>query len=152
MRRLLVAAIASLVSLLGAHAAFAHVTVQPNEAPAGAFFRFTVRVPNERDDASTTKVVVTFPENLIFASFQPKEGWKRQVKMKTLDEPIEAFGAEIDTVVDTVTWSGGTIKPGEFDEFGFSVRVPEEPGELEFSAEQHYSSGEVVRWVGAPDS
>lgn len=133
-------------------AAQAHVTVQPNEAPAGAFFKFVVRVPNERDDAATTKVRVMFPENLIFTSFQPKEGWTRTVKMKKLDEPIEAFGAQIDEVVGSVTWSGGEIAPGEFDEFGFSVRVPEEPGELEFPAFQTYSSGEVVEWTGAPDS
>ncbi|MDQ4065108.1 MAG: YcnI family protein [Actinomycetota bacterium] len=131
---------------------FAHVTVQPNEAPAGAFFRFVVRVPNERDDAATTRVRVTFPENLIFVSFQANEGWDYRVRMKTLDEPIEAFGSQITEVVDTVTWSGGRIEPGEFDEFGFSARVPEEEGTVEFPAEQTYSSGEVVEWVGAPDS
>lgn len=41
--------------------------------------------------------------------------------MKTLDEPIEAFGAMIDEVVDTVTWTGGPINPGEFDEFYISA-------------------------------
>jgi uncharacterized protein YcnI len=152
MRKTGIIAAATLAVTLLATAAQAHVTVQPEEAPAGAFFKFVVRVPNERDDAATTKVRVMFPENLIFTSFQPKEGWEREVKMKKLDEPIEAFGAQIDEVVGSVTWSGGTIAPGEFDEFGFSVRVPEEPGELEFSAFQTYSSGEVVRWVGAPDS
>ena len=138
--------------LLLGPAAQAHVTVQPNEAPAGAFFKFVVRVPNERDDASTTKVRVVFPENLIFTSFQPKEGWTRTVKMKKLDEPIEAFGAEIDEVVGSVTWSGGSIDPGEFDEFGFSVRAPEEAGELEFPAYQTYDSGEVVEWTGPADA
>ncbi|HWC15045.1 MAG TPA: YcnI family protein [Actinomycetota bacterium] len=132
--------------------AHAHVTVQPEEAPAGAFFRFVVRVPNEKDNASTTKVGVEFPENLIFTSFQPKPGWQREVEMKTLDEPIEAFGAQIDEVVGSVTWSGGTIKPHEFEEFGFSVRVPEEPGTLEFKAYQTYSDGEVVEWTKAADA
>ena len=129
----------------------AHVTIQPNEAPAGAFFRFVVRVPNERD-VPTTAVRVEFPENLIFTSFQPKEGWERDVKMKKLDEPIEAFGSEVDTVVGSVTWSGGLIGEGEFDEFGFSVRVPEEAGDLEFKAYQTYKGGEVVEWTGAPES
>jgi uncharacterized protein YcnI len=129
----------------------AHVTVQPNEAPAGAFYRFVVRVPNERE-VPTTAVRVEFPENLIFTSFQPKEGWQRDVKMKKLDEPIEAFGSEIDTVVGSVTWSGGSIGAGEFDEFGFSVRVPEEAGNLEFKAFQTYEGGELVEWTGAPDS
>ncbi len=138
--------------LVAASPASAHVTVQPNEAPAGAFFRFVVRVPNERDDANTTKVRLDFPDNLIFVSFQPKEGWDYKVRMKTLDEPIEAFGAEITEVVDTVTWSGGAIAPHEFDEFGFSARVPEEEGAVEFAAFQTYSNGEVVEWTGDPDS
>lgn len=131
--------------------AHAHVTIQPNEAPAGAFFRFVIRVPNERD-VPTTKVRVKFPENLIFTSFQPKEGWDRKVEMKKLDEPIEAFGSKIDEVVGSVTFSGGSIGVGEFDEFGFSVRVPEEPGDLEFKAFQTYQGGEVVEWTGAEDS
>lgn len=143
---------ATLALMLLGPAAQAHVTVQPNEAPVGAFFKFVVRVPNERDDASTTQVRVMFPENLIFTSFQPKEGWNRTVKMKKLDEPIEAFGAQIDEVVGSVTWAGGSIAPGEFDEFGFSVRVPEEAGELTFAAFQTYSSGEVVKWTGGPES
>lgn len=138
--------------IVAASPASAHVTVQPNEAPAAAFFRFVVRVPNERDDADTTKVRVDFPDNLIFVSFQPKEGWDYKVKMKTLDEPIEAFGAEITEVVDTVTWSKGSIAPHEFDEFGFSARVPEEEGALEFAAFQTYSNGEVVEWTGDPES
>ena len=40
------------------------------------------------------------------------------------------------------------IRPGEFDEFGVSFRVPETPGEsLLFPSLQTYSNGEVVRWV-----
>jgi uncharacterized protein YcnI len=110
-----------------------------------------VRVPNERD-VPNSKITVTFPENLIFVSFQPKEGWNRKVTMKTLDEPIEAFGASIDEVVDTVTWSGGVIEPGEFEEFYFSARVPEEEGEMEFAADQFYDGGETVTWSGPEDS
>lgn len=40
--------------------ALAHVTIQPPEAPTGSFFRFVVRVPNERPDTATTKVDVSF--------------------------------------------------------------------------------------------
>jgi periplasmic copper chaperone A len=147
-RKIFAGAVMALIALT--QVAQAHVTIQPNEAPAGAFFRFVVRVPNERD-VPTTKVRVEFPENLIFTSFQPKEGWTRKVKMKKLDEPIEAFGSQIDTVVDYVEWSGGSIAAGEFDEFGFSVRVPEEEGDLEFKAIQTYEGGEVVEWTGPED-
>ena len=146
--RIIATAILAFVALT--QVAQAHVTVQPNEAPAGAFFRFVIRVPNERD-VPTTKVRVEFPENLIFTSFQPKEGWDRTIKMKKLDEPIEAFGSQVDEVVGSVTYSGGSIGAGEFDEFGFSVRVPEEEGQLEFRAFQTYEGGEVVEWTGPED-
>jgi periplasmic copper chaperone A len=44
--------------LVAPAAAQAHVTLQPNTAAAGGYTRLDVRVPNERDDASTTKVEV----------------------------------------------------------------------------------------------
>lgn len=55
--KLIVAGMAAGVTfLVAAAAASAHVTVQPDEAVVGSFSRFVVRVPNERDDASTTAV------------------------------------------------------------------------------------------------
>lgn len=130
--------------------AYAHVTVQPNEGIVGAFSRFVVRVPTERD-VPTTKITVELPP-LAFVSFEPKDGWKRSVEMVELEEPIEAFGEEITEAVGTVTWTGGSIGPGEFDEFGFSARMPDEETTLEFKASQTYQGGEVVEWAGAPDS
>ena len=131
--------------------ALAHVTVKPNEVVAGGFQTFFVQVPNEKDNASTTKVEIEFPQAFASVSFQPKPGWKRTVKMVKFDEPIEAFGEQVTEGVGTVTWSGGEIAPGEFETFYFSAgAVPE--GELVFPALQTYSDGDVVRWIGPPDS
>ena len=151
MRRIALAATAlGAVALMAAPAA-AHVTVQPNEAVAGSFSRFVVRVPNERDDASTTKVVVHFPP-LAFVSFEDAPGWERKEKKGKFDEPLVVFDSEITEGIQTVTWSGGEVEPGEFTEFGFSARMPDEAETLTFEAIQTYSSGEVVEWAGAPDS
>lgn len=134
-------------------AAAAHVTLNPREWEAGGFARFAVRVPNERPDADTTEVTVQFPENVITASFQPVPGWTRTVEMATLDEPVEIFGEQVTERIASVTWSGGTVAPGEFQEFGISFQVPETPGEeLVFPSLQTYSSGEVVRWIGPEDA
>jgi periplasmic copper chaperone A len=133
----------------------AHVTVNPSEWEAGGFARFAVRVPNERDNADTTRITMRFPENVVSAGFQPVEGWKRTVQMERLDEPIEEEGEEsITERLATVTWSGGRIRPGEFQEFGVSFQVPEDAvGEsLAFPAIQRYSNGEVVRWIGPEDA
>jgi uncharacterized protein YcnI len=133
----------------------AHVTLNPREWEAGGFARFAVRVPNERDTANTTRITIRLPEKVVSASFQPVEGWRRTVKMEQLDEPIEEEGEEpITERLATVTWSGGTIRPGEFQEFGMSFQVPEDAvGEsLAFPAIQRYSNGEVVRWIGPEDA
>lgn len=136
-----------------APAAAAHVTVNPNEVPADSFSRFAIRVPNERPSADTVKVTLQLPEGLFFVSFQPKPGWKRTVTMETLDPPAEVFGEKVTERVASVTWEGGSIAPGEFDEFGMSAKVPDAPGtKLVFPSLQTYSNDEVVRWIGAPDA
>jgi uncharacterized protein YcnI len=133
--------------------AAAHVTLNPSEWEAGGFARFAIRVPNERDAAATTRVSLKFPEQILSARFQPIDGWRREVKMVQLDEPIDDEGEQITERIDTVTWSGGRIEPGEFQEFGVSFQVPEEPGAaLAFPAVQRYSNGEVVRWIGPEDA
>ena len=86
-------------------AAQAHVTLQPNTAPAGAYTRLDVRVPNERDDASTTKVEVQFPDGFASASYEPVPGWDVKVAKKTLDTPIQTDDGEITEGVDTITWT-----------------------------------------------
>ena len=133
-------------------AASAHVTVNPNTVPADSFSRFAIRVPTERPNADTTKVAMRLPKGLFFVSFQPKPGWKRTVTMEKLDPPVELFGEKQTERVATVTWEGGKIAPGEFDEFGMSAKVPAEQTTLVFPATQTYSDGEVVRWIGDPEA
>ena len=122
-------------------AASAHVTVNPNEVPAGSFSRFAVRVPTERPNADTTKVVLQLPEGLAFVSFQPKPGWTRTVTMVKLAKPVtNDEGETVTERIGTVTWEGGKIAPGEFDEFGLSAKVPDTAGQtLVFPAVQTYS-------------
>jgi periplasmic copper chaperone A len=141
-------------ALILAPAAAAHVTLNPREWEAGGFAKFDVRVPNERDNADTTRITLKFPPEVISASFEPVPGWDRTVKMAQLDEPIDDEGEQITERIDTVTWTGGRIRPGEFQEFGVSFQVPEDSvGEaLAFPAVQRYSGGETVRWIGPEDA
>jgi uncharacterized protein YcnI len=141
-----------LLALLAPGAA-AHVTLNPDAAPAGSFARLDVRVPTEREDASTTRVTVRLPEEILSVSFQPAPGWRRSVQMEELDEPVELFGEPVAERIASVTWSGGRIRPGEFAEFGMVARMPETEGrELVFPALQRYSSGEEVRWIGPAEA
>jgi uncharacterized protein YcnI len=145
---------AALVAVLAlAPTAFAHVTLQPEEAPAGGFTRLDVRVPNERDNADTTKVDVQFPPGFLSVSTEPVQGWDAKVTMRQLDKPVEQFGEQVTEEVGRITFTGGTIGPGQFQDFGLSLAVPDKPGTaVAFKAIQTYSNGEVVRWIGPPDS
>jgi uncharacterized protein YcnI len=153
------AVIASLTALLAVPAvAQAHVTLQPSEVPAGGFTRVDVRVPNERDNASTTEVEVKFPAGFTTVSTEPVPGWSVKESRSKLARPqTNDEGEKITDQVDTITWTGdgnqGKIGPGEFQDFGLSVATPDRPGaSLSFKALQTYSNGEVVRWIGAPDA
>jgi uncharacterized protein YcnI len=122
---------AAAVALLAAPAAASHVTMSPEKAPADSFSRFALRVPTE-ENVPTVKVSVQLPKGLDEVSFQPKPGWKRTQSGRV------------------VTWSGGQIGVGEFDEFGLSVHLPNTPGKvLVFPATQTYANGKVVHWIGA---
>jgi uncharacterized protein len=138
-------------------AAQAHVTLQPNTAPAGAFMVLDVRVPTERDDASTAKVDVQLPNGFAAASYQAVPGWRVQVIKKKLSKPIQTDDGPITEGVSRMVWTrtsrGGGIKPGQFQDFPISVQIPGKAGDkLTFKALQTYSNGEVVRWIGAPGS
>ena len=138
-------------ALLAIPAAGAHVTVSPRTLPANSFSSFAISVPDEAPDATTTKVTVQLPADLGSVSFQPKPGWERSVTMVKLAKPVT--NDEGETVTDriaTVTWEGGAIAPGEFDEFVLSGRAPGTRGTLIFPAVQTYSNGDVVRWIGDP--
>ena len=133
--------------------AWAHVTVDPGEAAADSFARFAIRVPNERPTAATVKLTIRLPAGLTFVGFQSKPGWKRTVTMAKLAQPVTIEGERVTERIATVTWSGGSIGPGEFDEFGMSAHVPKRPGSaLVFPALQTYDNGETVRWIGGPDA
>ncbi|MFR9673146.1 YcnI family protein [Streptomyces sp. TR02-1] len=154
-RRLAVsAALAAATVLTCAGAASAHVGVDPGEAEKGGYSTVTFKVPNERDDASTVKLEVNLPANHPIGSAmpQPVPGWDIDVTTSTLDEPIEQHGSTLEKAVTRITWSGGTIEPGRFQQFPVSMGpLPEDTDRLAFKALQRYDSGEVVRWIEVPE-
>lgn len=156
MQRALPAA-AVVAALAAPAAAEAHVTLQPDTATAGSFTVESVRVPNERDKASTVKVDLQLPPGFVFASYEPMSGWSVKVTKEKLATPIQTDDGPISEEIRRITFTGhgkdGRIAPGQFVDFPLSVQIPGKPGDkLTFKALQTYSNGEVVRWIGAPDS
>jgi uncharacterized protein len=145
-------AAASTVLVLSAPA-FAHVSVQPEGTAAkGDYAVIDFKVPNERDNASTTQLEVNFPTDHPLASVmpQPINGWTVKVTKSKLDKPLEMHGEKISEAVTKVTWTADDkgIEPGYFQKFPLSVgALPEDADELVFKAIQTYSDKEVVRWI-----
>jgi len=151
-----IAALAVAAGALAAPAAAqAHVTVQPTSVPAGAETVLSVRVPNERDDASTVKVDVKLPPGFVSASWEAVPGWSVRAVKQKLSKPVQTDDGPIDEQVGEIVWTAAGrkagIQPGEFRDFPLSVVIPGKAGEtLTFKALQTYSNGSVVRWIGAP--
>ncbi|WP_030215594.1 YcnI family protein [Streptomyces sp. NRRL WC-3626] len=150
------AAVAGVAVLTVSTPSFAHVSVQPEGTAAkGGYAVVDFKVPNERDNASTTKLEITFPTDHPLASVmpQPVDGWDAKVTKSKLDKPLEMHGKKIDEAVSKVTWTakGDGIEPGFFQKFPVSVgTLPEDADELVFKALQTYSNKEVVRWIEVP--
>ena len=111
----------------------------------GSFTRLDVRVPNERDDASTTKVEVQLPDGFASASYEPVPGWtvkvtngpagQRRSRPTTARSPRASSRSRGRPTATTTA-----IPPGAFQDFGLSVQVPGKAGDkLEFKALQTYS-------------
>jgi len=144
------AAAAAVATLALPGIASAHVTVQPGTADGGDFTAVAFRVPNERDNSSTTKIQVTLPANQPIGSVQtrPMNGWKVTTRTRHLDKPIDFFGTQLDSVVSTITWTATNrgLRAGQYDDFNVSLGPLPKSGSLSFNTFQTYSSGEVVKW------
>ncbi|GAA3809492.1 YcnI family protein [Streptomyces phyllanthi] len=151
-----VGAVAASAVVVLSSPAFAHVSVAPEGTAAkGGYATVNFKVPNERDDASTTKLEVNLPMDHPLASVQPQavDGWKVEVTKSKLDKPVEMHGEKIDEAVSKVTWTatGKGIEPGFFQKFPLSIgQLPEDTDELVFKTLQTYSNKEVVRWIEVP--
>lgn len=149
----LAAAAAGAVGLLAAPAS-AHVTAHPDgTAVQGGYAKVTIRVPNESDGASTTKVQVSLPEDAPIASVSvmPRPGWSYKIKKAKPSKPLSSEDGQVSEVVSRITWTadsaGTAIKPGEFDEFAVSLGPLPKVDQLVLPTLQTYSDGEVSKWI-----
>ena len=131
--------------------ASAHVSIEPGTVEGGEGAVIAVRVPNERDDASTTSLKLVLPVETPIGSVRTTEmpGWKATTVTRKLTQPIDVFGRKVDTVVSQVTWTSTDdvgIRPGQYKDFNLSLGPLPESGELVFSAVQTYAGGQTVSW------
>jgi uncharacterized protein YcnI len=137
-----VAGVAVASALVLAPAAFAHARVSPAVSLAGKLQLYSLAVPTEKENLTTTKVVLTVPQGFGIDSFVPAPGWTRQ---------IQQTGSGDSAVVQKVTWTGGSVPTGEDSLFQF-LGQPAGTGSYTFEVEQTYSDGSIVDWSGSESS
>ncbi|TLM81067.1 DUF1775 domain-containing protein [Pseudarthrobacter sp. NamE2] len=137
---------------LGAGAASAHVRVDPDGTSEGSYTQLTFRVPNESETAKTNKLEVSLPTQTPFSSVsvKPLDGWKAEVVISELPEPVTVNGATVTKAPTSVIWTADEthqIGPHEYQTFSISVGVlPTAGTELILPASQTYTDGNTVKW------
>ncbi|GAA3806532.1 hypothetical protein GCM10022380_25280 [Amycolatopsis tucumanensis] len=134
-------------------AAWAHVSVSPDTAEPGERATVSFRVPNERDDATTVRLEVRFPEDKPLASVTPQTvpGWSVSVTTTELPQPVATEHGTISEAVTAIVWEGGRIPVGTYQDFPVSIASPP-AGTLVLKTLQTYSDGQVVRWIDVPQA
>jgi uncharacterized protein YcnI len=141
--------------LLVSAPALAHITTTPDSAAAGSAAVLTFHVPNEEAGADTTQLDIRIPTDHPIAQLlvKPVLGWTISVRTVTLPKPVVTDDGQFTQAVAEVIWSGGRIRPGQFQDFTVSADpLPQGVSELVFKAIQTYSNGNVVRWIDLPQA
>ncbi|MGW1621828.1 YcnI family protein [Streptomyces sp. NPDC002172] len=146
-----VTALTAVSVLAAAGIAAAHVTVHPESYAKGATDGvLTFRVPNEEDTAATTKVQVYLPTDhpVLGVLVTPHDGWTAKVTTTKLKTPVKTDDGTITEAASEITWTGGKIGAGQFEDFDVAFgQLPEDTDQLTFKTLQTYSDGKVVRWI-----
>lgn len=138
--------------VLGAGAAFAHVSVNPDTVAPGSYSKLTFRVPNESETASTTKLEIQLPQDTPFASVRGKAipGWTVELTKEKLPAVITQGNTTIDEAVTTIVFTADSdadaIGLNQFGEFDIQVGPVPDVVSITFTAVQTYSDGKIVTW------
>src|SRR6184192_1444102 len=106
-------AAATLVALVVASAASAHARLSPAVSLSKQLQLFSLAVPTEKSNLTTTKIVLTVPNGFAIDSFVPTPGWHRAVQQT---------GSGESAVITKVTWTGGKVPTGEDSLFQFMAQ------------------------------
>jgi hypothetical protein len=110
-----VTVVAALAVVAGAAApAFAHEEIAPKTFPTGQPTFFTLTAANE-ESANLVKVVLHAPAGVPFGT--------------TTRSPA---GWSVTRTDDTITWTGGVVKPDTFDTWGYEIEGADQPATLAY--------------------
>lgn len=137
--RIALGALVALAALATAAAASAHAIMSPAVALDKKLQQFTLSVPTEKANLTTTEIELTVPAGFSIDSFEPPPaGWTMH---------LQATGSGDSAVVQKVTWTGGHVPTDEDAVFRFNASTSGAKT-YSFDVQQTYSDGSVVDWNG----
>ncbi len=150
MMRLSTLSLAALISAATIPTASAHATLEQAEATPGAY-KAVLRIPHGCDGQPTNAVRIDLPEGFISAKPMPKAGWDLATETGPYAESYSNHGREVTEGVTSVTWSGGSLEDGHYDEFVVmgTLSGVEAGDVLAFAATQTCATDEVA-WTEIP--
>src|SRR5579862_1340442 len=121
--------VAGLALAIGVASASAHARMSPAVSLANKLQLYSLAIPTEKANLTTTQIVLTVPKNFSIDSFVPTPGWKRV---------LQQTGTGDSAVIQKVTWSGGST-PTEDDSLFQFLAQPGGAGTYTFDVQQTYS-------------
>lgn len=138
-----IATVVGLCALVAPAVALGHARVSPAVSVSGQLQLYSLAVPTERSNLTTTKVVLTVPSGFSIDSFvPPPRGWKQS---------LQQHGSGDSAVIQKVTWTGGSTPTGKDSLFQFLAQ-PTSSTTYVFRVQQTYSDGSIVDWAGSGSS
>jgi uncharacterized protein YcnI len=151
MLKTFIPAIASVV--LATSTAFAHITLESQQASIGGGYKAVFKVPHGCKGSDTVKIRVQIPNGVLGVKPQPKSGWQLEVVKGRYDKAYDFYhGAKVEEGVKEVVWSGGKLPDAFYDEFvmqGFLADSLKPGTMLYFPVVQECEQG-VDRWIEIP--
>jgi uncharacterized protein YcnI/copper(I)-binding protein len=142
------AALAATTLFTLAAAAFAHSTLEVQEAALGASYKAVLRIPHGCGTEATHTVRVQIPEGFYNVKPMPKAGWKLETVTGPYENTYMNHGTEVTEGVKEIVWSEGNLPNEWYDEFVFRGTFADtlEPGIFSFPAIQECANGEEA-WI-----
>ncbi|HEV7535181.1 MAG TPA: hypothetical protein VGP90_06070, partial [Acidimicrobiia bacterium] len=126
MRSALVVAVGAMVAVVvPAGAASAHEEINPKTFPTGQPTFFTLTAANEAS-ANLVKIVLHAPPGLAFGETTRTPG-----------------GWTVARTDDTITWTGGAVKPDTFEMWGYEIEGADQPGTLPYKVTLAFADGKT---------
>lgn len=139
--------------VLTAMPAFAHITLETQEAPVSSSYKAVFRVPHGCEGKATVRIRVQIPEGVIGVKPQPKPGWTLEKVKGKYAKSYTYYGTPTSEGVTEVIWSGGTLPDDEYDEFVLRAYLT---GDLKpdttlyFPVVQECEGGAAEHWIEIP--